>query len=87
VFEFKELGFKVEEVYKSKLDFRKDILKKTPKRTKEELRTIEPGFKIGTGQFQSVSKWCDNCECVAFHCHKVEKRKFICIKCKIIKIY
>lgn len=70
-----------------KINVAKGLLNIKQKKPKAELREIEPGFKVGTGEFQSVSQYCDICENVESHCHKPEKRKMVCLKCKTIKIY
>ena len=78
---------KAKENISTKINISRDILKLPNKKSKAELREVEPGFKIGTGEFHSVSQYCDCCNSVQPHCHKPEKRKMICIKCKTIKIY
>lgn len=70
-----------------RINFNQDILKIQPKKKKEELRLIEPGVKIGTGQFLTIGQWCNTCQEVQGHAHKPEKRKLICLICKTIKTY
>lgn len=70
-----------------KINITKDLLKVKAKPTKAQVREIEPGVKIGTGQFLSVSQFCDVCLKVCGHAHKPEKRKMICLECKTIKTY
>lgn len=65
-----------------------DLFKKvTPKKSKSELRLIEPGNKIPIGQFHSVSQWCEGCGNVSPFAHKPEKKRMICLTCKTIKTY
>lgn len=68
----------------SKLDFKKDILGKAPKKSKEELRLIEPGNKIGTGDFPTLAIFCDQCERVTGHACKSINNKKICLICKTV---
>jgi hypothetical protein len=70
-----------------KINIAKDLLKIKAKPNKAQVREIEPGIKIGTGQFLSVSQFCDICNRVCGHAHKPEKRKMICLECKAIKTY
>lgn len=65
----------------------KEIVKEPIKRNKDDIRMIEPGFKIGTGSFLSVAKYCNSCGIVHSHCHKPEKRRFVCLYCKTITTY
>lgn len=74
-------------IQSNKINITKDLLQIKSKLKKGELREMEPGFKIGTGQFHSISKWCDTCNEVRSHAHKPEKRKMICLMCKTIKTY
>lgn len=61
--------------------------KPKPKIDKATTRLIEPGNKIPTGQFHSVSQWCDTCQEVQAFAHKPDKRRMICLTCKTIKTY
>lgn len=61
--------------------------KPKPKIDKALARVTEPGYKIPTGQFHSVSQWCDTCQEVQGFAHKPEKRRMICLTCKTIKTY
>lgn len=71
----------------TKLDFQKDILKRKPKLTKEELRILEPGYKIPVANFLQIGKWCEECEDVEAHVHSPDTRRFRCLKCKTITYY
>lgn len=72
---------------KYKLDFNKDILKKSPKLTKEQLKLAEPGNKIPVSSFQQIGKWCEECNDTEAHVHDPNRKKFRCLKCKTIKYY
>lgn len=70
-----------------KIDFTIDILKKSPKLTKEQLRLAEPGNKIPVSTFQQIGKWCEECNDTEAHVHDPSRKKFRCLKCKTIKYY
>lgn len=47
----------------------------------------EPGNKIPTVNYHSISQWCETCLDIKSHFHIPEKRKLKCSNCRKIKIY